>query len=133
MKGTHITDDARIRAVLPTIKKLLKDSNKLIIISHLGRPDRWDERFRLKPIAQRRHKYLPHVKLMVIDDFTSEGAREHFENQKEGEILFLENYGKTDPVYLVREIAYLCRVGVISPHTKALFCGNLGLSKPIDS
>ncbi len=91
MKGTHITDDARIRAVLPTIKKLLKDSNKLIIISHLGRPDGWDERFRLKPIAQRLHKYLPHVKLMVIDDFTSEGAREHFENQKEGEILFLEN------------------------------------------
>ena len=91
MKGNRITDDARIRAALPTIKKLLKDDNKLIIISHLGRPKGWDESLRLKPIAERLHKYLPHAKLLMIDDFTSEGAKKHFEDQKEGEILFLEN------------------------------------------
>ncbi len=91
MKGNRITDDARIRAALPTIKKLLKDDNKLIIVSHLGRPKGWDESLRLKPIAERLHKYLPHAKLLVIDDFTSEGAKKHFEDQKEGEILFLEN------------------------------------------
>jgi len=91
MKGNRITDDARIRAALPTIKKLLKDENKLIIVSHLGRPKGWDESVRLKPIAERLHKYLPHNKLMVIDDFMSDGAKEHFKEQKEGEILFLEN------------------------------------------
>lgn len=91
MKGNRITDDARIRAALPTIKKLLLDDNKLIIVSHLGRPKGWDDALRLKPIAERLHKYLPHRKLMVIDDFVTEGAKKHFEDQKEGEILFLEN------------------------------------------
>ncbi len=91
MKGNRITDDARIRAALPTIKKLLKDGNRLIIISHLGRPKGWDDTLRLKPIAERLHKYLPHAKLMMIDDFTSEGAQKHFEDLKPGEILFLEN------------------------------------------
>ncbi len=91
MKGNRITDDARIRAALPTIKKLLKDENKLIIVSHLGRPKGWDDSLVLKPIAQRLHKYLLGTKLTVIDDFTTEGAVHHFEEQKEGEILFLEN------------------------------------------
>jgi len=91
MHGNRVTDDARIRAALPTIKKLLSDDNKLIIVSHLGRPKGWDESLRLKPIVQRLHTYLPHKKLMIIDDFTSEGAKKHFDEQKEGEILFLEN------------------------------------------
>lgn len=89
--GNKITDDARIRAALPTIKKLLKDDNKLIIVSHLGRPNGWDEKLTLRPIAQRLHKYLEHVKLTVIDDFTTDGAKKLFDEQKEGQILFLEN------------------------------------------
>lgn len=91
MKGNRITDDARIRAALPTIKKLLQDENKLIVVSHLGRPKGWDDSLVLKPIAQRLHKYLLGTKLTVIDDFTTDGATHHFEEQKEGEILFLEN------------------------------------------
>ncbi|MDO8269645.1 MAG: phosphoglycerate kinase [Candidatus Levybacteria bacterium] len=91
MKGSKITDDARIRATLPTIQKLLKDNNRLIIVSHLGRPDGWDEKFLLRPIALRLHKYLPNIKLIVVDDFTTEGAAKIFEEQKVGEIIFLEN------------------------------------------
>lgn len=91
MKGNKITDDARIRASLPTIQKLIKDDNKLIVVSHLGRPKGWDDKFLLRPIAKRLHKYLPGVNLTVVDDFTTEGARDLFEEQKEGEILFLEN------------------------------------------
>lgn len=91
MKGNKITDDARIRATLPTIKKLLKDNNRLIIVSHLGRPNGWEDKLILRPVAQRLHKYLDHVKLTVVDDFMSEGAKKIFEEQKNGEIVFLEN------------------------------------------
>jgi phosphoglycerate kinase len=91
MKGNRITDDARIKATLPTIKKLLSEENKLIIVSHLGRPKGWEDDLRLRPVAQRLHSYLPHIKLTVVDDFTTEGALKLFEEQKEGEILFLEN------------------------------------------
>lgn len=91
MKGNKITNDERIRQTLPTINKLLKDDNKIIIVSHLGRPKGWDDKYLLRPIAKRLHEYLPHVKLTVVDDFTSEGAQKHFEEQKHGQILFLEN------------------------------------------
>lgn len=91
MKGNKITDDERIRQTLPTIRKLLKDNNKLIIVSHLGRPKGWDEKYILRPVAARLHKYLPHTTLTVIDDFTSDGAQKLFSEQKQGEILFLEN------------------------------------------
>ncbi len=91
MKGNRITDDERIRAAIPTIKKLLNDNNKVIIVSHLGRPDGWDEKLILRPVAQRLHKYLPHVSLNIVDDFTTDGAKKLFEEQKAGEILFLEN------------------------------------------
>jgi len=46
-----------------------------------------------------------------------------------GDILFLEYYGPGHPAYLSREILYLCRAGLISPMTKALFLGNIGLEK----
>lgn len=91
MKGNKITDDARIKASLPTIKFLLKDDNKIIIVSHLGRPKGWDDKFLLRPIAKRLNDYLPGVSVTVVDDFTTDGAKKLFENQKEGEILFLEN------------------------------------------
>ena len=89
IRGDKITDDARVRATLPTIKKLLKDDNKIILVSHLGRPKGWDDGLLLRPIAKRLHEYLPHVNLTVIDDFTTDGAKKHFEEQKDGEILFL--------------------------------------------
>lgn len=91
MRGNKITDDARIKAALPTIKKLLADDNKLIIVSHLGRPHGWDDKLVLRPVAQRLHSYLPGTKLTIIDDFTTEGAKRHFQDQKTSEILFLEN------------------------------------------
>jgi len=91
MKGNKITDDKRIRAALPTIKKLLKDDNKIIIVSHLGRPDAWDDKLLLRPITKRLHKYLPHNKMTVIDDFLSDGAKKIFDAQEDGEIIFLEN------------------------------------------
>ena len=57
-KDGSIDDDFRIRASLPTVKKLLEDGCKVVIISHLGRPEGHDPKLSLEPIAQRLEKYL---------------------------------------------------------------------------
>ncbi len=85
-----ITDDKRIRQTLPTIKKLYKE-NKVIIISHLGRPKGHDNELSLRPIFERLQKLLPNVKISFVDNFTQDTSKHYFENQKNGEILFLEN------------------------------------------
>ena len=59
LEGTKITDDTRIRAVLPSINYILKNGGKLILMSHLGRPKgKRVESFSLKPVAQRLSEIL---------------------------------------------------------------------------
>lgn len=53
-----IDDDFRIRASVPTIKKLLTDGCKVVVISHLGRPEGRDPKLSLEPIAQRLAEHL---------------------------------------------------------------------------
>jgi phosphoglycerate kinase len=58
--GLNITDDTRIRATLPTIKYILQNGAKsLILMSHLGRPDgKVVEKYSLKPVATRLSQLL---------------------------------------------------------------------------
>lgn len=90
MTKNKIADDERIRQTLPTIRYLIR-SNKLIIVSHLGRPKGKDKDLTLLPVAERLKKLLPHVKITFIEDFTELETKHYFENQKNGEIIFLEN------------------------------------------
>ncbi|MCL2597416.1 MAG: phosphoglycerate kinase [Paludibacter sp.] len=85
----NITDDTRIVAALPTLKKILADGGRLIIASHLGRPEKNpDPKFSLKQI-------LPHVsQLLGIDvKFAPDCANAQSEVSalKDGEALMLEN------------------------------------------
>jgi len=62
-KHQRITDDRRIRAALPTIRKLLNDSGRLILMSHLGRPTgdpAADQAYTLRPVAERLTELLDH-------------------------------------------------------------------------
>lgn len=84
-----IADDARIKQSLPTIDYLLKHKNKLIIIAHLGEPEKRNANDSLHPVAKRLQEYLPHNRVILIDDFLK--ASEQLSVQTGSEIFLLEN------------------------------------------
>jgi phosphoglycerate kinase len=89
--NSTIADDARIQQALPTIEYLLKNHNRLIIVSHLDRPKFRDPKLSLKPVVKRLQEYLDknyHVKL--INDFLTEDPQT-FQNQKPDTVFMLEN------------------------------------------
>jgi phosphoglycerate kinase len=89
-KGT-IADDTRIRAVLPTIKYLTDREAKVILCSHLGRPDgKVVDNLRLAPVAERLSELLDSPVEMARDCIGPE-VEEAVERLKEGGMLMLEN------------------------------------------
>lgn len=79
-----ISNSARIEQSLPTIKYLLKNKNRLIIISHLGRPKGTDKKFSLKIVADKLKEYLPKFDIFLAKDV------ETIKERKE-KIIVLEN------------------------------------------
>src|SRR5579872_5639901 len=75
-----IADDARIKQSLPTIEYLLKHNNKLILIAHLGEPEKRNPNDSLKPVAKRLAEYLPHNKIIMVDNFIEDSTQ--IANQK---------------------------------------------------
>ena len=86
-----IADDERIRQSLPTIKMLLKGKNRLVIISHLGRPKGIDMRFSLRNVAKRLETYLDGYKVKLVEDYLEDQDQQKLVTQKENEIYLLEN------------------------------------------
>jgi len=84
-----VADDARITQTLPTIQYLLKNKNRLIIVSGLNRPKKRDPKLSLNVVAKKLHSYLPAYKVSVVNDFLTDSSP--LEKQKENEVLFLEN------------------------------------------
>lgn len=87
----NITDNRRIVAALPTIKYLLDQNCKIILASHLGRPQgEVNPKFSLKPVATELSKLLG-KEVKLAEDVVGPSAKELTSNLKEGEIVLLEN------------------------------------------
>lgn len=86
----NITDDTRIRAALPTLKKILADGGSVIIGSHLGRPKKVEDKYSLRHILAHVSECLG-VDVKFAPDCVGEEARELAANLKPGEALLLEN------------------------------------------
>ncbi|WP_291964714.1 phosphoglycerate kinase [Caloramator sp.] len=92
-KEGNITDDRRIVAALPTIKYLLENGAKVILMSHLGRPkEGYEEKYSVKPVAKRLSELLGfEVKLAEDKEVVGENAVRLVNEMKEGEVVLLEN------------------------------------------
>ena len=93
LKAGEITDDTRIKAALPTIKKLLNDGGKVILCSHLGKVKNGpNEGESLAPVAKRLEELLGQ-KVNFVSDYnvTGEAATKAVEEMKEGEVVLLQN------------------------------------------
>ena len=86
-----VTDDTRIRAAIPTIKKVLAGGGSVILMSHLGRPKKNPEaKYSLEQIVYAIEERLG-VKVMFAGDCMGEKAAEMAANLKPGEVMLLEN------------------------------------------
>jgi phosphoglycerate kinase len=89
-KGT-ITDDYRIKKSLPTIQYLLEQNCKIILCSHLGRPEgKRDTKYSLKPCAGRLGELLG-ATVRFVDDCVGDLAQQAVNDLPNGQILMLEN------------------------------------------
>ncbi|RKZ33098.1 phosphoglycerate kinase [bacterium] len=91
MEQGEITDDTRIRATLPTIKKLLNDGASLVIISHLGRPSgKVMKELSLRPVAKRLAELLE-KNVEFLQNCVGKDITKRTKSLKPGEIVMLEN------------------------------------------
>ncbi|WDV47087.1 phosphoglycerate kinase [Clostridiaceae bacterium M8S5] len=88
-----ITNDARLLGALPTIKYIIEQGGKLILMSHLGRPKgEPNKKYSLEPVAKRLSELLGiEVKFAADDNVVGENAKNAVEAMHEGDIVLLEN------------------------------------------
>lgn len=90
LENGKIANDTRIVETLPTIKYLLYKKAKVIIASHLGRPEGYDTRLSLKPVAKKLQQLL-NLKVKLIDRFWDRKALDKISSANDNEVIFLEN------------------------------------------
>lgn len=90
LPGGEIADDLRIRASLPTVKYLLKEGCKVVIISHLGRPEGRDEKLSLHPVAVRLANLL-NMPVRFVDDTIGDKAKMAIKTAPKNGVVLLEN------------------------------------------
>src|SRR6185369_1581525 len=87
----EITDDTRIKAAVPTIRKILDDGGSVILMSHLGRPkDGPTEKYSLKHLVVPLRKLLQGATVLFANDCIGEEAYKMVADLQAGEVLLLE-------------------------------------------
>ena len=142
LKNGVITDENRINAALPTIKKLLADGGKVILCSHLGKPKGEPKpELSLAPVAQRLAEKLGvKVTFAADDEVVGANARAAVENMKDGEVVLLQNtrYRAEETKNgeaLSKELASLCEVYVNDAFGAAhrAHCSTVGVTEYVDT
>ena len=114
-ENKNVTDDTRIRAILPTLQFLKDKGAKIILMAHLGRPKgEWKvEEFSLEPVAKHMSTILGEEVLFVKSP-VGEGAEKELEALKDGQVALLENIrfykaeeAKDDDMTFANELAKL--------------------------
>lgn len=91
LKNGEITDDGRVRASVPTLNALIHAGARVIIVSHLGRPDgEPDAKYSLEPVAQRLSELLGKP-VVFAHDTVGSAAAEAVEGLQDGDVALLEN------------------------------------------
>ncbi len=91
LKDAVITDDGRVRATLPTLNALINQGARVIVCSHLGRPDGApDAKYSLEPVAQRLSELLGKPVAFALDT-VGESAREAVAALEDGDVAVIEN------------------------------------------
>jgi phosphoglycerate kinase len=115
-KQGNVTDDMRIRASLPTIRYLTDRGSRVLLVSHMGRPEGVTERLRMNPVARRLEELLGR-KVVKLDDCIGETVETAVSNLADGDVALLENVRfhpeeeKNDPAF-AKQLAALADVYV---------------------
>nr|MCR4782140.1 phosphoglycerate kinase [Lachnospiraceae bacterium] len=137
-----ITDENRLVAVLPTIKKIINDGGKAILCSHLGKPKgQVVPELSLAPVAKRLSELLDKEVVFAADDtVVGENAKKAVENMKNGDVVLLENTRfraeeTKNGDEFSKELASLCDIFVNDAFGTAhrAHCSNVGVTKYVDT
>ena len=142
LKDGKITDENRLVAALPTIKKLIADGGKVILCSHLGKPKGEPKpELSLAPVAVRLSELLgQEVKFAADPEVVGPNAKAAVEAMKDGDVVLLENTRyraeetKNGDAFS-KELASLCDVFVNDAFGTAhrVHCSNVGVTQYVDT
>ena len=142
LDGKKITDETRLVAALPTIKKLISDGGKVILCSHLGKPKGEPKpELSLAPVAVRLSELLgQEVKFAADPEVVGPNAKAAVEAMKDGEVVLLENTRyraeetKNGEAFS-KDLASLCDVYVDDAFGTAhrAHCSNVGVTQYVDT
>ena len=88
----HVSDDTRIRAALPTLHFLLERGGRVVLLSHLGRPNgKPDPKYSLESVSRRLAELLPSTNVTFVESTDTDEAVKAANQMNDGEIVLLEN------------------------------------------